>query len=203
MKASLTTLLANHLLEIGPFLPRNPESHALLIGTNASQTVPELMRRGTRKDLQSLADLKGKLFMAVTEHSLGGWLAAWRELKDSGLDPKRNLAGLRFAGTDDEVVTAVLQGKADAGTVRTGFLEAMVAEGRLRMLDIQVLRPPELRNDETPLPFISSTRLYPQEPLAALHHVPRGLVAQVALHLLQMPARDGAARAAGYVKMTD
>ena len=57
--------------------------------------------RKDRKDIRTLSDLKGKSFMAVAESSLGGWLMAWRELKEKGIDPYRDFKELRFDETHD------------------------------------------------------------------------------------------------------
>jgi len=40
-----------------------------------------------RDDIKTLHDLKGKSFMAVKKTSFGGWLMAWRELKEAGIYP--------------------------------------------------------------------------------------------------------------------
>ena len=51
-----------------------------------------IFTRADRKDLRSVADLKGKTFAAVDKNSFGGWLAGWREMKRQGLDPDRLVA---------------------------------------------------------------------------------------------------------------
>jgi two-component system sensor histidine kinase/response regulator len=89
--------------------------------------------KADRDDIEEIADLKGKTFMAVEEDSFGGWQMAWRELKEHGLDPYRDFASLRFGETHDTVVDAVRSGETDAGTVRTGTLERMAAEGKIRL----------------------------------------------------------------------
>ena len=63
-----------------------------------------------REDIREAKDLIGKTFMAVKDTSFGGWQMAWRELKEQGIDPD-DFADLKFAGTHDAVVYAVLNGK--------------------------------------------------------------------------------------------
>ena len=77
--------------------------------------------------------------MAVDERSLGGWHMAWRELKQRGVDPWRDFAGLRFGGSHDAVVYAVRDGYVDAGSVRSDTLERMVLEGNISLVDFKVL----------------------------------------------------------------
>ena len=149
--------------------------------------------RADRSDLQTLADLKGRRFMAVDEDSLGGWHAAWREFKDHGLNPQRDFASLCFGGTHDAVVRAVIEGKVDAGTARTDTLEDMQNRGQIRIEQLRILHSPEKPNPE--FPFVHSTRLYPEWPVAKMRKTPRDLAEKVAVALMRMPADSPAARA--------
>jgi phosphate/phosphite/phosphonate ABC transporter binding protein len=152
-----------------------------------------IFRRADRSDIRTLGDLKGKTFMGVDESSLGGWQAAWGTLHDVGVDPHRDFRSLTFAGTHDAVVHAVLDGRADAGTVRTDILERMAAEGKIRQNDFVVLGEKADRSKD--FPFTLSTQLYPEWPFAALKHTSRGLAEKVAIALMAMPEDSAAARA--------
>ncbi|GEM_PF-148293 len=145
--------------------------------------------RADRNDLRAFTDLAGKSFMAVDELSLGGFHAAWRELKDAGIDPYRDFSPLRFGGTHDAVVYAVRDGTADVGTVRTDSLERMAKEGKIRLEDFRVIQPAS----HPEFVFLSSTRLYPEWPMARLRHTPESLGHSVALALMQMPPDSDAA----------
>lgn len=147
-----------------------------------------------RKDLQGVSDLRKKTFMAVNEQMLGGWLATWRELAERKIDPYRDFEALSFAGTDDAVVYAVLDGKTDAGTVETQVLERMAAEGRIDLEKIKILNP--CRETEHVLPFFHSTRIYPQWSFAKLKHVDTNFAKEVVRVLLDMPP-DGMAAVVG------
>ncbi len=112
-------------------------------------------RKDSRR-LETLADLKGRTFMAVDPGSLGGWLMAWREMNELGIDPERDLASLTFAGTHDEVVVSVVEGRVDVGTVRTETLERMAVAGLVDLAAVQVLH--DHGGDPVHLPFLHSTR---------------------------------------------
>jgi len=157
--------------------------------------------RADRSDIQRLADLKGKRLMAVEENSFGGWLMAWRELKAAGLDPHRDLAELRFGKTQDRVVYAVRDGQVDMGTVRAGTLECMAEEGRIRLEEFRVLRD-HRGKDILLLPFLHSTRVYPQWPLAKCRTTSEELAEKVAVALLSMGPESVAARAGHYAGWT-
>ena len=155
-----------------------------------------IFRRADRGDIEHLADLKGKTFMAVDERSFGGWQAAWRELKEHGIDPYRDFADLSFGRTHDAVVQAVRDGKVDAGTVRTETLEQMAEEGTIRLDDFRAFTHDHIDREACYFPFLHSTETYPEWPLAKVKHTSDELAETVALALLNMPADGPAANAA-------
>lgn len=142
-----------------------------------------IFTRSDRNDIKEIKDLKGKAFMAVDETSLGGWRMAWREMKDKGINPYRDLKSLRFGTTHDRVVMAVLKGEVDAGTVRTDIIERMAERGIINIKDLKVINKQSVEG----FPFLLSTRLYPEWPFAKLRHVPEELSERVAIALLSMP----------------
>ncbi len=148
--------------------------------------------RADRNYIREIADLKGRSFMAVDETSLGGWHAAWKELKDQGIDPHRDFKGLQFGNTHDAVVYAVLNGKVDAGTVRTDTLENMEAAGAIELKAFRILHEQHIKG----FPFALSTRLYPEWPFAKLRHTDDDLAQNVVIALLRVPPDNPAAMAA-------
>ncbi len=151
--------------------------------------------RADRQDINSLADLKGKRFAAVSENSLGGWQMCLLEMLDSGMDPFNDFKTLTFLGTHDGVVAAVENGTADAGSVRTNILEELDAEGRVQLSDFKVLHVDG--RDYTDVPYLLTTREYPDWPMARVKHTAEGIAEKVAVALLQMENDDKAALDAG------
>ncbi len=151
--------------------------------------------RKDRLDIRNLKDLKGKSFMGVSEGSLGGWLMAWRELKENGIDPHRDFKELRYGETHDEVVFAVRDGQADVGTVRTNTLEVLAAEGKIDLKDFFVF--PRLHDQGEKTPYLCTTREYPDWPMAKVKGTPDDLAEKVAVALLQMRSDSHAAIASG------
>ncbi len=150
----------------------------------------------TRKDrtLRELADLSGRRFMAVKETSFGGWRMAWRELTEAGIDPRSDFSSLSFGGTHDAVVMAVKEGRVDAGTVRSDTLERMDMEKKISLDDFHVIH--QHGGGRVHMPFVHSTREYPEWPFARVAHTPVHLAERVALKLLEMPPYSHAALAA-------
>jgi len=152
-----------------------------------------------RKDIRSLADLRGKSFAAVDEAAFGGFQMAWRELKEAGVDPFTGLSELRFMGfPQDEIVYAVRDGHIDAGTVRTDILERMADQGVIKLADFKVLNP----RTSADFPFLHSTHLYPEWAFAKSGSAPDDLSRDVAIALLQMPRDNPATRAGKYIGWT-
>ncbi len=150
--------------------------------------------RSERRDIVRLSDLKGKKLMGVKENSFGGWLTVWREMQEKGFDPQRDCSQISFGGSHDAVVYAVRDGIADAGTVRTDTLERMSREGKIQIENFKVIH--EHGGGEVHLPFLHSTRAYPEWPMAKVKHTSNVLAEKVTVALLQMPGASDAARAA-------
>ncbi len=145
--------------------------------------------RAGREDLKTLADVKNKTFLAVDETSLGGWQAAWGEFHAAGIDPYKDFKDLSFTDNHENVVMAVRDGKFDVGTVRTDTLERMAEDGKIALNEFMVIN----RQPENGFPFLLSTRLYPEWPIARLEKTPEELARKVAIALLNMPSDSAAA----------
>ncbi|MHC1742559.1 MAG: phosphate/phosphite/phosphonate ABC transporter substrate-binding protein [Syntrophobacteraceae bacterium] len=139
----------------------------------------------------SLRDFKGKNFMGVKRASFEGWLIAHRLFLEDGIDPDKDFKSLRMGNAPENVVYAVLNAAVDGGTVRTGILEKMVEEGKVKKEDFRIIA--QVRDS---FPQAHSTSLYPEWPLAASSHVPESVREQVAMALLALSAADPPSRAA-------
>ena len=67
--------------------------------------------------INTLADLKGKRFAFVDPASTSGYLFPLAGLKKAGYDPQKFFGQTIFAGSHNNVVLAVYQGRVDAGSV--------------------------------------------------------------------------------------
>ncbi len=150
-------------------------------------------------EINSMADLKGKKFMAVKKSSFGGWQMAYKELADIGIDPEKDFAELNFGGKHDNVVLAVQNGVFDAGTVRTDTLERMQSEGIVDMEDIKIIN----KKEHADFPFVCSTTLYPEWPLAKVKATPDALVKEVVEALKKLKSSDAAAKSAKVIGWVD
>lgn len=151
------------------------------------------------ESINSLSDLKGKRFMAVKESSFGGWQMAYKELYDIGINPEKDFAEFLLGGKHDNVVLAVQNSVVDGGTVRTDTLERMQAEGIIDINDFKVIH----KKEHTDFPFLCSTTLYPEWPLAKVKSTPDALVKEVVSALKKMKSTDQAAQDAKIVGWVD
>lgn len=147
-----------------------------------------------RKDspINTLSDLKGKKFMVVKASSFGGGQMAMRLLLQNGIDYKKDFAEFKEGGKHDNVVLAVKNGAMDAGTVRSDVLEAMAKEGKISMAEFKIIN--QVKDS---FPFVHSTELYPEWPMAAAKHVEGGKVKKLAEALIAVKSDSDAAKKAG------
>ncbi len=147
-------------------------------------------------DLRQWSDIRGRRLAATGRTSFGGWIMALREFRAAGIHPDRECVQLSFLSNHEEVVRAVLSGEVDIGVVRTDTLERLAEQGQLRMEDIQVLPPRKITAGPSGFPYVHSTRLYPEWPIAKLHATPERIASSVATALLALPPDSPAALAA-------
>ena len=147
-----------------------------------------------RKDspINTLADLKGKKFMVVKASSFGGGQMALALLLQNGIDYKKDFAEFKEGGKHDNVVLAVKNGAMDAGTVRSDTLEAMEKEGKISMAEFKIIN--QVKDS---FPFVHSTPLYPEWPMAAAKHVDEAKVKKLGEALMAVKPDTDAAKKAG------
>lgn len=156
-----------------------------------------IIRRQERNDLLTLEHLKNKRIAIAGRHYLGTYMAPAAELLRAGV----NLDTLTWVETTqpvDQVVTSVLNGRADAGFVRTNVLEELEREGKLAPGELAVINPIAHPGFE----YRSSTRLYPDWPFLAVAHVDTHISQRVSAALMELKPDHEAAVAAGIFGFT-
>lgn len=151
-----------------------------------------IFTRADRNDINYERDLRGKSFMAVDEHSFGGFLAAMGELRINRVETD-DFETIEFGETHDDVVLAVLNGEVDAGTVKTGVLERMALEGQIDLREIKVIGQKEPEN----YPFLVSTTLYPDWVFAKTKATSDNISKNVTIALLVLPPDSAPLKAMG------
>ena len=152
-----------------------------------------IIARSNRDDIQNINDLREKRIAAVDELSLGGYLAQRVMLSENGIDIAEESKIFFTDMPHDKVVYSVQKGLADAGFIRTGVLEKMAKEGKIKRSDFKIIHP--IVNG---FPLSRSTHLYPEWPFASSNSVDRTLANQVGIALLNLPHGSQIAKTAGY-----
>ena len=145
-----------------------------------------IITRSDRDDITSLADLRGKKLAAAAKNSLGAYQMQAFELLKAGVKLPQDAQIIETGQPQDKAIEAVLKGHADAGFVRTGLIESMINQGKLDASQFKLVGA----QWNPTFPFLTSTRLYPEWPFAAMPHVEADLARRVATALLVLP-HDG------------
>ncbi len=157
------------------------------------------VRRHSR--IKGLTQLRGKKIGVVSLKSAGGFVIQASELMKYGLDVRKDCR-IKVFNNQDFVVYAVLNGVMDAGFVRTGQLESMAMEKKIRLSQFTIL------NSRTYPDFKlrCSTSLWPAWPMAArkgMDPVLRKRIASKLVGLRPNVAVDKAARIQGFTEPGD
>ena len=165
-------------------------------GVASTAFASAIFARSDRRDINSLDDIIDKNIMGVHEEAFGGWLMALRELINKDLDPHDACREILFStdNTHQSVVYSVLAGHTDIGVVRTGIIEQLIAQGKVKSDSIKVLN-----QHKDKLIAIHSTQHYPEWPFSVMPHVPSNISNNVFHALLNIQPDSPAAMAGKYV----
>ena len=146
----------------------------------------------TKKDsnIYTLEDLSGHSFAAVSEEAFGGFQLAQKALQDKEINVLKEMDLLWLGFPHKDVVKAVIAGKADAGTVRSGVLERMAANGSINLSDLRIIE----NKDDVKFPILHSVGLYPEWPFAKLPRTDSAIAKKVAIALFNMNENEVAAQ---------
>jgi len=158
-----------------------------------------IFTRSDRDDINHLSDISNKRIMAVHQEAFGGWLMGLRELNHAGYDPHDHNSEILFTpdNTHHSVVYSVLSGAADIGIIRTGILEQLAAQGKIKLSAIKILN-----SHSDKLGALHSTQHYPEWPFAVLPHISSELSNEVFRTLLDIQPDSAAAISGGYANWT-
>ncbi|CAB9522115.1 activated protein kinase catalytic subunit alpha-1 [Seminavis robusta] len=141
-----------------------------------------IFTREDRDDINVIHDLKDKIIGAGGIARINAGPAQFHEMIKSGMDYVMDPKQVVFARDQFKVVQGVIDGKYDVGFVRTDQLERHTDEnGEPVDTNIfKVINPKiYIMDDGNLFPFLHSTDIYPEWPLAALDHVDKTVSAEV------------------------
>ena len=149
-----------------------------------------IFARADATGINTLADLKKKKVATISMTAFGAYQAQAYAMLEAGLSVPDKGDLLIVGESHDQVAAAVLDGRAEVGFVRTGVLEAMVREGRLDLSRLRILN----RQNLPTFPYLSSTRLYPEWPVAVMPQVDDHMARRLTVALLSLEHSSTASR---------
>ncbi len=178
---------------------KNPLTGALATLMVEEQNIPlssfggVIFARADRTDINEIIDLKSrKIVCAGTKGIYAAYMLQRYEFEKRGIKLSTDVELQTSGLPQDLVIEAVLSGKADAGFVRSGMLEDLASEGKVKLENIKIIN----QQKDSRFPFLLSTPLYPEWPFVAMPHLPEKLSRQVATALLTINPDNHAAKQA-------
>lgn len=149
-----------------------------------------IFTRAERNDINTLHDIKHVSIAVTDTDSFGGFQTQAYELNKVGINARKDNKLVITGMPHDNVVEAVLSGRADVGFVRTSVLESMVREGKLDIKKLKLIN----RQKTVNFPVQISTRLYPEWAFAYMPNIDENLARHVAAALFVMEENTAATR---------
>ena len=144
-------------------------------------------------------DLKGKKVMGFKfKKSAAAYVFQVKHLMDKGLDPHKDFAEFKEAKSQDDIVLAVKAGTFDAGFIKSGLLEAMAKEGKIKLAEFVIID-----QQKDGLTAVHSTKLYPEWYMSASSKADKALSVKMKSALLKLGSDNAAskkAKIAGFVE---
>ena len=138
-------------------------------------------------------DLKGKKVMSLKfRQAAGAYTFQTYHLHNKGIDPHKDFASIKEGKKQDDLILAVKAGVIDAAFVRTGILEAMEKEGKIKMDDFVIVD----QNTSDGYPMAHTTVLYPEWYLSSLKDTDAGKTEKLKMAALNIKSSDKAATTA-------
>jgi len=119
--------------------------------------------KSNRENINTLKDLKHQTIAVSHKEGFASYLVPYDLLKENGIDMEKDNKLFITGQPMDKVWDALDDGKADVGVFRTGYLEEMIAKGKLKPSDIKVINPQKVEGFH----YMLSSDLYPEWAIAA------------------------------------
>ena len=136
--------------------------------------------------------LKGKKVVGMSKTAAAGYMLQAYHLLKRGIDVHKDFASFQQAQKQDDLVMLLQRGVADAAFVRSGLLEDMEKEGKLKVADFEII---DQKSGDNFAP-VHTTMLYPEWYVAATAKTDAALAQRVKAALLRLTSTTEAARVA-------
>ncbi len=145
------------------------------------------------RGIRRAEDLRGKSVMSLKfKAAAGAYIFQTYHLLQKNIDPHRDFASMRQGKKQDDLVLAVQNELIDAAFVRTGLLEAMEREGKIRLSDFEIVD----RQPADGFSLVRTTALYPEWCFSVVSGVPAEVLGKTRAALEQLKGTMPAAQKA-------
>jgi PAS domain S-box-containing protein len=153
-----------------------------------------IFTRADNTHVNNIEDIKGKKIVSPIELAFGGYMTQKWELYKKGVYVDSETRVVFTGMPHDKAVKEVLSSRADVGFVRTGILESMAKEGRLKLSDIKIIN----KQVDSTFPQFLSTELFPEWPIAVVQEMSEKLSKDIGKALLELSPSSVAAIDGGF-----
>lgn len=140
----------------------------------------------SNKEIKSLSDAKGKTIAVAHRDGFASMLMQQDVFAKAGIDILKECNMVYTGQPLDNVIAAMRSKKADIGFFRTGYIEEMIANGRLSPDELTILNKQNIPN----YPYLLSTPLYPEWAVVATTKANPATVKAVMASLYQIKSND-------------
>jgi len=120
--------------------------------------------KADRQDINQLSDIRGKTIATTHKEAFAIYLLPLDTLMNAGVDIRKE-CHLLFTGQPQERILDTLRsGAADVAFFRTGYIEELIAKGKLKKGELKIINP-QPKTDT--FHYFRSTPLYPEWAVAA------------------------------------
>jgi len=144
-------------------------------------------------EISSVADLKGKKVMTYKMKSAAAYVFQMKYLMDNGLS-ENDFSAMKIAKKQDDIVFAIKAGLFDVGFIKSGLLESMASEGKIKIDDVDIV---DKKTDS--LMHLHSTALYPEWCFSAVTDKGKAIIDKTKTVLIEMKSDSEAAKKAKIV----
>jgi PAS domain S-box-containing protein len=135
--------------------------------------------KSNNDDINTLKDLKNKRVAVSHKEGFASYLIPYDLLTENGIDMEKDSKLVLTGQPMEKVWDALNSGKADVGVFRTGYLEELIAKGKLKQSDIKVINPQKVEGFH----YMLSSKLYPEWSVSATKHTSSDEVKTITLAL--------------------
>lgn len=149
--------------------------------------------------ITKVSHLKGKRVMGFKfKRSAAAYVFQVKYLIDHGINPHKDFAVFKEAKGQDDIILAVKVGTFDAGFIKSGLLESLAKEGKIKLSDFVIIG-----QKKDGLTAVHTTKLYPQWYMSSTSNANSDMSKKIKSALLKLSKDNKASKKAKIIGFVD